>query len=862
MSAAEAATAGVEESKNEGKAAAEIETPKEPEKPKELEEDAPDAGRGGLGETDRAVFLPEDLSLNALVTADGRMLTSLCDRGMQYLVAGARASVGLKSGRHMFEVKIVEYKNPAEPAGAKSPSPKPRNLLRVGFASNEASVILPDMAESVCFDSDGNLYAGKERKKVAQKFGHGQVAAVVLNLDAASKNANTISLFVNGSRICEPQPLPPSLVGKPLYPAVAYRNISLQVNFGPCVLRPLPFKCHTVNNAVLSDCVVKKPVLPVDGKYEVIFPVGVPDEATFDWLDQFLSSNKNYVELSDRAVLDWASKSGIQRPKGYSWRTNNDKPDMGFGLQLLDDSSVSEVIAEAAPATERNFAVMAVKGNLVAEDRKAALERFTGTGFTKVAKVIMGASSAEYKAWIQEQMLASKRLKAEAEARKKKAELARKKLEEERRKKAEAAKKAREAKENKGKGDDADAKAEDEMEEAEAAADDLEEEVAVQPVSLTEAEKALSFRKKDVPDLSTKEMSLSFTKFSLPSKEEGFDRIDFEWLPEDKSKEYLHEFVTAKKLTERVEDLQPTEWFATRWAEWKKLLTSWKKKQQEFKDPVAKKRAAASKEKNKEEAAEGNEEDKPAKMDINAEDLDVFSVEDVMDIGNGEPLFAKYAYEDWALLTLRFELHLLIHAFRHDLGDPERAAFHESHLSFYYNKYYKMPFKVKNFGVEKLEDLIDMVKDTAEISGKNCLEAQLSDDTPMDNFVKLTEDHRRDRMRRLDAGDETAALKFARPAPSAPAPQRSGGGGQQSSSWQSNRPGSSSGRDHKRPYSPGRGGSYGGSYGGGGSYGSGSRTAAPRTSYQGYGGYAGSSRYYGGGRGDYGGYGGNGGYRK
>jgi len=320
--------------------------------------------------------------------------------------------------------------------------------------------------------------------------------------------------------------------------------------------------------------------------------------------------------------------------------------------------------------------------------------------------------------------------------------------------------------------------------------------------------------------------------------EEGFDRIDFEWMPEDKCKEYLREFVSAKKLTERVEDLQPSEWFTTRWVEWKKLLASWKKKQQEFKNP-AKKKADAAKDK---DGTEGNDEEKP-KMNINAEDLDVFSVEDVTDVGSGEPLFAKYAYEDWALLSLRVELHLLVHAFRHDLADPERACFHENHLAFYYNKYYKMPFKVTNFGVDKLEDLVDMVKDTAEISGKGFVEAQLSDDTPMDNFVKLTEDHRRDRLRRLDAGDETAQLKFARPAPSAPAPQK-GAWGQQRGGWQA---GAAAGRDAKRPPSPGRG-SYGGN-----------RAPAPRTSYGGYGGYAGSSRYYGGGgRGEYG----NGGYRR
>ena len=34
-----------------------------------------------------------------------------------------------------------------------------------------------------------------------------------------------------------------------------------------------------------------------DGKYEVIFPVAVPDEGTFDWLDEFLEKNPEYVEL-------------------------------------------------------------------------------------------------------------------------------------------------------------------------------------------------------------------------------------------------------------------------------------------------------------------------------------------------------------------------------------------------------------------------------------------------------------------------------------------------------------------------------------------------------------------------------------
>merc|ERR1711862_679945 len=51
------------------------------------------------------------------------------------------------------------------------------------------------------------------------------------------------------------------------------------------------------------------------------------------------------------------------------------------------------------------------------------------------------------------------------------------------------------------------------------------------------------------------------------------------------------------------------------------------------------------------------------------------------------------------------------------------------------------------------------------------LGATLPEDTPLENFVKQTEDHRRERQRRMDAGDETAQLKFSKPS-SPPPPQQ------------------------------------------------------------------------------------------
>merc|ERR1719204_939731 len=108
------------------------------------------------------------------------------------------------------------------------------------------------------------------------------------------------------------------------------------------------------------------------------------------------------------------------------------------------------------------------------------------------------------------------------------------------------------------------------------------------------------------------------------------------------------------------------------------------------------------KENGDEEGGEDKEEKAKAEepMEINAEDVDVFSVKDVCDLGNGEPLFANFVYEDWALLSTRYELHLLLHAFKKDLNDPDRPSFTEAHLAYYYQKYFRKSFSIKSFGVD------------------------------------------------------------------------------------------------------------------------------------------------------------------
>merc|ERR1711920_667580 len=133
------------------------------------------------------------------------------------------------------------------------------------------------------------------------------------------------------------------------------------------------------------------------------------------------------------------------------------------------------------------------------------------------------------------------------------------------------------------------------MEEEPEKEEEVEEEIVAEEVSLTDEDKKVLFIKRSIPDMVPARVSSSFAKFTIPDTEEGFDRIEFPWQPEDKCKESLREWMLAKKLTERVETLQPGEWFKGKWDEWTKTVSAWKRKQSEFKDPVRRKAAAAKK---------------------------------------------------------------------------------------------------------------------------------------------------------------------------------------------------------------------------------------------------------------------------
>jgi hypothetical protein len=414
----------------------------------ESEVDAPEDKRPKITET--ISFQPKDTTVNVIPTMGGKTLMTLSEGGMQYLLAGARANVGVKSGRYMFEVRMAETLTSAvAPGGGRSPS-LVKHLVRVGVSLGDTSLFLGSDNEEhgICFDNDGFYYAPGQKRKDSTgcKFGKDNTIALVLNLDAKDPCNETVSLFKDGVRVCQPIKLPESFRGQALFPHVAYRNASVQVHFGPQPLVPLSFKCRTFQTASCADAVVTPAPKPKDGKHDVIFPIGIPDEGTFPWLESFLSKNPGFVELSDRKIVEWAQKSGLWKPKGSTWKSSNDRPEFNFGIQALDDLSPRKVIQIVAPLVPRDYVVMEVRSNLMPELRKEHLKRFHKKHYRRIAKVVMGDPDEDFLKQVHGIVLKAKQEKLNEEWRKKKAEREKKKQMATRQKQIAEARKAAEQK--------------------------------------------------------------------------------------------------------------------------------------------------------------------------------------------------------------------------------------------------------------------------------------------------------------------------------------------------------------------------------------------------------------------------------
>jgi len=275
---------------------------------------------------------------------------------------------------------------------------------------------------------------------------------------------------------------------------------------------------------------------------------------------------------------------------------------------------------------------------------------------------------------------------------------------------------------------------------------------------LDDEDKAKWFREKYTKDLHPRAFDGNFADFKIPEKAEGFDEIRYEWAKENEAKEYLRSKIREKKKLTTIEDLKPGEWFTEKHGAWTKLIAEYKEKQN--------KRAPK-----KTEDGDDKKEDEDMEVD------DIFSISDVTDMGNGIPMFKHFEQEDWALMQLRMELWLLQVAFKKDVNDEDRPAVREQHLEFYYGKYFKKQLSQRWYGVETWAELAKMIKDTVAFNDEGLTTPLDGEEIGLDLFIKHTEENRRERDRRIVAGDETARLKIKSMAFNPPADKGRGKGG-------------------------------------------------------------------------------------
>merc|ERR1712217_611306 len=113
---------------------------------------------------------------------------------------------------------------------------------------------------------------------------------------------------------------------------------------------------------------------------------------------------------------------------GHSAKSSNDRPDKNFQAPELNDDSVRKAVYSIAPLQGRNYIVMEVKGNLMKDERKPLLERFSASTFKKTACVVVGEPPVEFKKYSQKLILQQKQEASDKQFQAKKLEENRKKM--------------------------------------------------------------------------------------------------------------------------------------------------------------------------------------------------------------------------------------------------------------------------------------------------------------------------------------------------------------------------------------------------------------------------------------------------
>lgn len=294
--------------------------------------------------------------LHLKVAPDGLSGKPLSDEGFSFLLAGARATWGTTKGKFCFECKVTSLLSVELPE-----SEEPKNVVRVGWSTDSASLQLGEVKNSYGYDSSGKKAVDSEFTEYGQSFGVDDVIGCYVDLESEPK---TVSFSKNGEDLGAAFELTEDLEDKALFPHVLVKNAEFTVNFGSQEEPWFPAKeGYTFMQSVGEEVLVHGTRGPATKKdCEVIMMVGLPGSGKTTWVNKQVSENpeKKYNVLGTNSIMEKMKIMGVAR-----------KRDVGGYSKLMDKAAKClHRLFELAPTKKRNYILDQTNVYLSAQKKK------------------------------------------------------------------------------------------------------------------------------------------------------------------------------------------------------------------------------------------------------------------------------------------------------------------------------------------------------------------------------------------------------------------------------------------------------------------------------------------------------------
>ncbi|CAM6129520.1 unnamed protein product [Calypogeia fissa] len=347
-------------------------------------EDERDAKRTKL----RVVLNPADCNLDFNVNGNGLAGSALHETGFGYCWSGARANLGVLSGRYCFGCKITGIQKVDMPDTADDQ----KNLCRLGISRGDSDVAcLGESKNSFGYGGSGKFSTGSNFKDYGDKFTVGDT--IVCFVDLESKSMAKISFSKNGKSfgvakefdagpggvgVTEPvsgQGLPWS---RALFPHVLLKNVTVQMQFSVSdgLVPTQGYKAW--DTAVEDGLSMEGPRTGNKAECEVLMMVGLPASGKTTWAENWSRDHpdKRYVILGTNLALDQMKVPGLQRKQNYAQR---------WDLLMSRATEIFNTLLERAASTPRNYIID--QTNVYLSARKRKLRPFSM--FRKIAVVVV-----------------------------------------------------------------------------------------------------------------------------------------------------------------------------------------------------------------------------------------------------------------------------------------------------------------------------------------------------------------------------------------------------------------------------------------------------------------------------------------